>query len=131
MSDNAHILVVDDQADTLALLELTLQTAGYSVQTASNGEEAINLLSHDSFDALVLDIMMPEINGFEVIRKLDEQNIVHPPIVFLTARVGIDDRQIGEKLGAIAYLTKPATRGQLLDAVRLALDSRKQSSAQS
>jgi two-component system copper resistance phosphate regulon response regulator CusR len=124
MSQSAYILIVDDQLDTLALLELTLQSAGFRVQTASSGEMAMGHLREDSFDAILLDIMMPDMNGFELVDRLAEQAIACPPIVFLTARASVDDRQKGEELGAIAYLTKPATRGQLIDAVNLALEAR-------
>ena len=124
MTQNANILVVDDQLDVLALLELTLQSAGYRVQTAAGGEAAFNLLREDTYDVLLLDIMMPDLNGFELVRQLEEQGVPCPPLIFLTARASVDDRKVGEEMGAIAYITKPATRGQLLDAVGLALQSR-------
>lgn len=124
MNHSANILIVDDQLDVLALLELTLQSAGYRVQTAANGAAAIQLLRDDAYDVLLLDIMMPDINGFELVRQLEEQGIACPPLVFLTARAAVDDRRLGEEMGAVAYLTKPATRGQLLDAILVALESR-------
>lgn len=126
MNQSVNILVVDDQLDVLALLELTLQSAGYRVQTAASGTAAIQLLSDETYDVLLLDIMMPDINGFEVVRHLEENGITCPPLVFLTARAAVDDRKLGEELGAVAYLTKPATRGQLLDAILLAIDSQEE-----
>lgn len=129
MSDDARILIVDDQVDTLALLELTLQTAGYSVKTATNAELALQLLHEETFDAVLLDVMMPGMNGFEMVRTLSAQKVACPPIIFLSARAGVEDRKASDELGAVAYLTKPATRGQLLDAIIKALDSREPTGA--
>jgi DNA-binding response OmpR family regulator len=129
MSDGAKILIVDDQVDTLALLELTLQSAGYSVTTATNAELAIQVLHQDSFDVALLDVMMPGMNGFELVRTLSAQKVACPPVIFLSARAGVEDRKASDELGAIAYLTKPATRGQLLDAIKMALDSEEPSGA--
>jgi DNA-binding response OmpR family regulator len=129
MTDGGNILIVDDQVDTLALLELTLQTAGYRVQTATNAELAIQLLHQETFDVLLLDVMMPGMNGFELVRTLSAQKVACPPIIFLSARAGVEDRKASDELGAVSYLTKPATRGQLLDAVKMALDSEERSGA--
>lgn len=129
MSRSAKILIVDDQVDTLSLLELTLQTAGYDVKTAISAEVAIQELHQGTFDVALLDVMMPGMDGFELVRTLSAQNVAYPPIIFLSARAGVEDRKASNELGAIAYLTKPATRGQLLDAINLALDSKESSGA--
>jgi two-component system alkaline phosphatase synthesis response regulator PhoP len=129
MSDGAKILVVDDQADTLALLELTLQSAGYRVQAATNAELAIQYVHQETFDLLLLDVMMPGMNGFEMVRTLSAKNIDCPPVIFLSARAGVEDRKASDELGAVSYLTKPATRGQLLDAIKVALDTEEPSVA--
>jgi two-component system OmpR family response regulator len=121
MNRLVRILVVDDEPDTLGLIELTLQTAGFHVQSAASGEEALNLLRRDGFDLVMLDIMMPNVTGFDVVRRLRSEGVQFPPVIFLTAKTGAEDRQTGELLGAAAYLTKPTTRGQLLDVVRRAL----------
>jgi len=100
---------------------LTLQTAGFQVQSVASGEDALALLRRDAFDLVMLDIMMPTITGFDIVRRLRSEGAQLPPIIFLTAKTGSEDRQTGELLGAAAYLTKPTTRGQLLDVVRRAL----------
>ncbi|MBN2554998.1 MAG: response regulator [Anaerolineales bacterium] len=118
------ILLVDDDIDTLGLMELTLQTAEFEVISAHNGQQALDAVKQHSFDAILLDIMMPDLSGFDVMRILKHELEEVPPFVFLTAKNLPEDRQMGEGLGAAAYLTKPTTRGHLLDAVQAALSSR-------
>jgi len=114
----ARILVVDDEPDTLGLVQLTLETAGYDVKAAASGGEALLLAQQHTFDAILLDIMMPDISGFDVCRRLQTTLTPVPAIVFLTAKNRPEDRETGEALGASAYLLKPITRGQLLDVLR-------------
>jgi CheY-like chemotaxis protein len=114
----ARILVVDDEPDTLGLVQLTLETAGYEVKAAASGGEALLLAQQHTFDAILLDIMMPDISGFDVCRRLQTTLTPVPAIVFLTAKNRPEDRETGEALGASAYLLKPITRGQLLDVLR-------------
>lgn len=121
MDTNGRILVVDDEPDTVDLIELTLTTAGYQVSRALSGIEAIELVTTKEFDVVLLDVMMPDLSGFDVLQDLRMKGIDIPPIIFLTARQRREDHQTGEDLGAQAYLTKPAKRGDLLDAVEEAL----------
>lgn len=121
--DSKSVLIVDDEPDTLGLIELTLQTAGYQVSTAVNGDQALGLLETESFDLLLLDIMMPGKTGFDIVRELQAREKQIPPIVFLTAKNQAEDREISKSLGAAAFLKKPTTRGDLLDAIKLALSS--------
>jgi DNA-binding response OmpR family regulator len=118
MMSQARILVVDDEPDTLGLIELTLQTAGFSVRTAANGDQALKLLLDDTFDLLLLDIMMPGMTGFDLLEILKNRKVDIPPVVFLTAKSRQEDREKGDSLGAAAFLTKPTTRGDLLDTIR-------------
>jgi DNA-binding response OmpR family regulator len=113
-----RILVVDDEIDTLGLIELTLQTAGYDVKTVPSGEEALKQLRQGGYDAVLLDEMMPDKTGSDVLRILGEEKVAIPPVIFLTAKGRPEDRAMGEGLGAADYLVKPTTRGQLLDAIR-------------
>jgi DNA-binding response OmpR family regulator len=113
----ATILVVDDEPDTLGLIELTLKTAGYSVHTAIGGQHALRKLREESFDLVLLDVMMPDLSGYDVLKRLASEQGPVPPVVFLTAKDGADDRELGRSLGASGYLVKPTTRGDLLDAV--------------
>ncbi len=113
----ARILVVDDEADTRGLIELTLQTAGHEVRSASNGAEGLQRLEEARFDLILLDVMMPDVSGFDVMRQLRSRPET-PPVVFLTAKNRAEDRQTGKSLGAVGYLVKPTTRGELLDVVK-------------
>jgi two-component system OmpR family response regulator len=121
MIGSARILVVDDEPDTLGLIELTLQTAGYQVKTAANGEQALSLVRQDTYDLVLQDVMMPDLSGFDVLRILNSELPAPPAVVFLTAKNREEDRRTGKSLGAVGYLAKPTTRGQLLDAVHQAL----------
>lgn len=125
MDRSATVLVVDDEADTVDLIRLTLETAGYRVEQALDGSSALQKLEANSYDVLLLDIMMPDITGFDVLQKLHSSGGEVPPTVFLTARTEADDQKTGEDLGAIGYLTKPARRGELLDAIEGALKAKR------
>jgi DNA-binding response OmpR family regulator len=118
----AKILVVDDDLDTVNLLRLVLQRGGYKVATATSWEEVIDRVKtaeadRESFDLVILDIMMPGRTGFEVLLVL--QVVLHPvpPVIFLSAKCGMDDMVKASELGAAKYLTKPTTPARLLAAV--------------
>ena len=119
---NGSILVVDDEADTVDLIRLTLETAGFTVHQALDGASAIRMIQDEVYDVVLLDIMMPDISGFDVLQQLRNQGVEVPPVVFLTARKQAEDKQTGQDMGASDYLTKPATRGELLDAIHHALE---------
>jgi DNA-binding response OmpR family regulator len=116
-----RILVVDDEPDTIELIHLTLSTAGYQIDSAMSALDAREKLEADHYDVLLLDVMMPEVSGFDLLTQLNESVMKVPPVIFLTARKTSHDRETGEDLGAVGYLTKPATRGDLLDAIAKAL----------
>ncbi len=121
MTDALRILVVDDEPDTLGLIKLTLQTAGYQVETTTVGREGLRLIREEPFDVVILDIMMPDVSGFDVMRELNNDPTPPPPVIFLTARSGEEDQETGMSLGVSNYLLKPITRGSLLDAINQAL----------
>ena len=116
-----RILVVDDEPDTVELIHLTLSTAGYQVDSALNALEARDKLDSGHYDVLLLDVMMPDVSGFDLLTQLNASGLPVPPVIFLTARKTPQDRETGEELGASGYLTKPATRGELLDAIAKAV----------
>jgi DNA-binding response OmpR family regulator len=116
-----RILVVDDEPDTLGLVKLTLETAGFQVDAAGSGGEAMLLAQKQAYDLILLDIMMPDMSGFDVFRRLQSTETTVPPVVFLTAKNRPEDREAGEGMGAAAYLIKPITRGQLLDVLHRTL----------
>lgn len=119
MDEPLRILVVDDERDTLDLIDLTLKTAGYDIHLANSGTESLEMIRNGDFDLVLLDIMMPDMSGFDVLRTLKaEMADDHPPVVFLTAKSLPEDRAEGMSLGANDFLTKPVTRGSLLDTIK-------------
>jgi DNA-binding response OmpR family regulator len=129
MESQPHILVVDDENDTLGLIELTLMTAGFRVKAAASGKAALDQIKHESFDLVLLDLMMPNLSGLEVLQIL-QTGIEHPPpVIVLTAKNDPEDRRSAEALGAAGFMTKPTTRGQLLDSIRAVLDHSSQRDA--
>ena len=111
------ILLVEDERDLSATLKHVLEYAKYDVTCAYDGLQAIQKLSEDEFDAMVLDVMMPRMNGFEVIKKIrSEGNSI--PVLMLTARSETDDKVLGLDSGADDYLTKPFQIKELLARIR-------------
>lgn len=110
-----HILVVDDEPDLVEMLKLQLEAKGYKVTTASDGQEALEKVREIKPDLVLLDIMMPKMDGYQVCRmiKFDDE-LKHIAVVMLTARVQERDQKTGEEVGADAYLTKPFEYRDLL-----------------
>jgi two-component system OmpR family response regulator len=109
---DATILVVDDEDSLTDLVSSALRFAGYDVATADNGFDALRAANEHTPDLVVLDVNMPEMDGFEVCRRLrrDGNRI---PVIFLTARDGIDDKRAGFRRGGDDYLTKPFSLEEL------------------
>jgi len=107
------ILLVEDEENLAHGLEYNLSEEGYKVSLAKDGREAIKLFDENEFDLIVLDIMLPYFNGFEIAKHI---RVKHPqmPILMLTARTGVEDRVKGLELGADDYLTKPFHLKELL-----------------
>lgn len=114
-----RILVVDDEVRYQRLLDANLRTDGYHVVTASNGLEAIEVFSSQPIDLILLDVMMPQMDGFETCERIREYSNV--PIIILTAKGDEKDRVRGLDLGADDYLTKPFSATELLARVRAVL----------
>jgi two-component system, OmpR family, alkaline phosphatase synthesis response regulator PhoP len=113
------VLVVDDDAKTVELVKLYLNRDGYRVITASDGLEALKLARENNPDLIVLDLMLPGMNGLEVCRVLREESDV--PIIMLTALTTDEDRLKGLELGADDYVTKPFSPRELAARVRAVL----------
>ena len=114
-----QILIVDDEPQIVRVLKGYLETAGFQVVTASDGTEAMAAFRHESPDLVVLDLMLPEVDGLDVARAIRRQGDV--PIIMLTARVEETDRLIGLELGADDYVTKPFSPREVVARVRAVL----------
>ena len=114
-----NILVVDDEKRILSLLKAYLEQQGFQVTTATNGEEAIFIARHEKPDLIILDIMMPEMDGYEFMRQHRKER--ETPIILLTAKVEEDDKVIGLELGADDYVTKPFSPRELTSRIRAVL----------
>ena len=108
-----HILVVDDDKHTRKLLRALLQNANYTVSTANNGEEALELLDHEHIDLVVLDVMMPKMDGYEFTRRIRETDPALP-ILMVTAKQLPADEKKGFLVGTDDYITKPVDEDKLL-----------------
>lgn len=98
------ILIVEDEKSINRLIKINLSDAGYSCLCAFDGKEAIELIDHNHFDLILLDIMLPEINGYELMEYIRPLEI---PVIFLTAKSDVKDRVKGLKIGAEDYIAKP------------------------
>jgi two-component system, OmpR family, response regulator len=123
----ARVLVVDDDPHILEMLATTLRFAGYTVETAATGRQALTIAAGGGPDLLVLDVMLPDIDGFEIVRRLRDGGC-HVPVVFLTARTGLDDRVTGLNLGGDDYVTKPFAVAEVIARVHTVLRRSRDSS---
>lgn len=112
-----RLLLAEDERDLNRLITRKLTSAGYSVDSFFDGEEAIHVLSYTDYDGVILDIMMPKADGFAVLRSLRERGKT-TPVLFLTARDAIADRVRGLDSGANDYLVKPFAFDELLARIR-------------
>jgi two-component system KDP operon response regulator KdpE len=127
MNSEPLVLAVDDEAGILRLLKLELGAQGFRVVTAADGDEALRIAEEQRPDILLLDIMMPAMTGYEVMRRLREQSPA--PIILVTARDSDSDKVRGLELGADDYMVKPFSPDELGARIRAVL--RRSSGAQS
>jgi two-component system alkaline phosphatase synthesis response regulator PhoP len=113
-----HILLVEDEEHLLKTIQLNLELEGYTVSTATNGIEALKEFRNGEFNLIVLDVMLPEMNGFDVCEQIRKEN-TKVPLLFLTAKGSSSDKIQGLKLGADDYLTKPFNLEELLLRVQI------------
>ncbi len=122
MDKNKTIMVVDDNPDIITIVKTILEGKGYSVFSASSGAELLNMLKGQKPDLIILDIMMPEMDGLEVLSRLKAvSETATIPVILLTAKVQYEDVLGGYKLGADYYITKPFTSTQLVNGINLLL----------
>jgi DNA-binding response OmpR family regulator len=120
----ARILVVDDEPDILELARVILKSKGYEVITANDGQEALEKVSVSKPDLIILDILMPRMNGFEVCKKLkSDQETASIPILMFTVLGRDKDREQGLKAGADDYLVKPFSAEELINIIKNRLPS--------
>lgn len=110
------VLIVEDEPNLLAALEYTMEREGYDALTADNGEAGLRIAREESPDIIILDVMLPALDGFEVCRLIRRESGV--PIIMLTARGDVNDRVTGLDLGADDYLVKPLSVRELVARVR-------------
>lgn len=111
----SHILIVDDLPRNLQVLAVLLDKAGYRVSMAMDGAQALAMVGREPPDLILLDVMMPGLDGLEVCRRLKADDATREiPVIFLTAKAELEDLQEGFKIGAVDYLTKPFRGGELL-----------------
>ena len=119
MAEGRTILVVDDEPDLLNAVRLYLEDEGYQVLTATNGEEALEKVRTRLPDLVVLDVMMPEMNGFEALQEI--RRVSHVPVIMLTVKGEEGDKVRGLSLGADDYVTKPFSQRELLSRIQAVL----------
>ncbi|MGQ0464001.1 MAG: response regulator transcription factor [Sporichthyaceae bacterium] len=115
-----RLLVVDDEANIVELLSTSLRFAGFEVATAANGEEALRIARSFDPDLLVLDVMLPDVSGFGVVKQLRAAGSA-VPVVFLTARDATEDRIAGLTLGGDDYVTKPFSLDEVVARIHAVL----------
>ncbi|MCX9015234.1 MAG: response regulator [Candidatus Methanoperedens sp.] len=119
MASNVKVMVVDDEPDTLELIQLVLESGGFKVIPASSGAEALKIIETVRPGLVLLDIMMPDMDGWEVFRKIKEKDS-NIPIAILTAKSQNIDKLLGlHVLKADDYITKPFGKNELLNKIRV------------
>jgi len=113
-----RILIVDDEKPILNLIRISLSNAGYLCDTAGDGSEALEKIDNGKYDLILLDIMLPEIDGFELMEYIRPLEI---PVIFLTAKNAITDRVKGLRMGGEDYIVKPFEIAELLARVEVVL----------
>ncbi len=120
------ILVIDDEVDLVDTITFRLEAAGYSVISANNGQEGLKKARDEKPDLILLDVMMPNLDGYQVCRMLKfDARFEDIPIIMLTARGQDKDKAIGEDVGADVYLTKPFNGKDLLAKIDKMLKQKK------
>lgn len=118
-----HILVVDDDPDTVAILARHLEREGFVALQAVSGAECLRMARESPIDVILLDLMMPEMDGFEVCRRLKQNPATAEiPVILITARDDLDARAEGMRLGVSDFLAKPVFRRQLANRIRTQLE---------
>ncbi len=114
-----RVLVVEDEPNIAESLRFILARAGFDIDTVSDGAAALRRLRERTFSAVVLDIMLPGMSGFDVLRAIRaDAALAALPVVVLTAKGQVNDRRMAEEIGASAFITKPFSNTEVVDRVR-------------
>ena len=115
----APILLVEDDPSLVEALSFILEAAGFAVESTSDGDEALRRMRRQRFAAVVLDIMLPGTDGFDVLRTIRaDRALAATPVVVLTAKGQANDRETAEAAGASAFITKPFSNSEVVDRIR-------------
>jgi len=123
---NGKVLVVDDEVYILHILDFILGAESYDVVTATNGEQALQKVRDEKPDLVILDIMMPKLDGYETCRMIkNDAATKHIPVILLTAKGREIDQKLGREVGANDYITKPFSPNKLIERVQAILGVRR------
>lgn len=118
MNDNKKILIIDDESSLVEMLSMRLEAHNYRVISACDGEEGLDKARSAAPDLIILDLMLPKLDGYQVCRMLkSDERYKHIPIIIFTARAQESDMKAGMEAGADAYVTKPFEPAILLDKI--------------
>ncbi len=122
---SARVLIVDDDDNTLEILQRWLAKEGYTTVSASDGQQCLEILEKDTFDIVLLDVMMPKVDGLQVCERMrDNPSWRTTPVILLTAKDDMETRTRGMALGVSEYLTKPINKQELYARLRAQANSR-------
>jgi DNA-binding response OmpR family regulator len=122
MADKKRILIVDDERDLVETITFRLEASGYEVLTAYDGAEGLEKARDEKPDIILLDVMMPKMDGYQVCRMLKfDEEFKNIPVLMLTARGQDQDKKTGNDVGADGYITKPFDSKVLLDSIKKCL----------
>lgn len=114
-----RVLIAEDEANIVESLSFILGREGYEVATVADGEAALARLRVDLPDLMILDVMMPRLNGFEVLKTVKgDPRLQRLPVIVLTAKTQVQDRELAGAIGADAYMTKPYSNRDIVEQVR-------------
>ncbi|MFH1728737.1 MAG: response regulator [Pseudomonadota bacterium] len=118
MSDK-KILIVDDEIDILASIKIVLEGNGYLVKTTTNGDNVINIMTNDTPDLVLLDVMLPGISGYSICWQIkNNEKLKSIPVVFITAKSNESDKLMGEQMKGDGYINKPFEKDELLSVIK-------------
>lgn len=122
MSERKKIMIIDDEKDLLEELSIRMESCQWDVIIASNGLEGLEVAKKDKPDLIVLDVVMPKMNGYQVCRSLKlDTSTQHIPVILLTAMVQANDKAYGKEMGASDYLSKPCDVRVLIEKIKVLL----------